>query len=77
MTKTPEVITSFYNWEGDACRLHEHADGQETADLYRGGKGLLPINPSDIHFCATEISEATYQELVLEEIARRKRKGQA
>jgi hypothetical protein len=30
----------------DACRLHENEDGDQTGDIYRGGKGLLPTDPT-------------------------------
>lgn len=77
MSNTSEVSISYYSWEGDACRLHEHPNGDMTADIYRAGEGVLPINVTDILFGAKRISEEAYKELVLEEIALSKRKGQA
>ena len=64
----------YFAWEGDACRLHELDNGDQSADIYRAGKGLLPISPTDLLFKATEISHAHYQELVDEEIALHERK---
>ena len=66
--------TSYYAWEGDACRLHEKKNGDQCADIYRGGKGLLPINPADLLFCAKEIGPAEYRGLVDEEKALHQRK---
>jgi hypothetical protein len=69
MAKSSDIMTSFYDWEGDACRLHEHANGDLTADIYRAGRGTLPISPTDLQFHASEINETRYKELVQEEIA--------
>ncbi len=76
MAKSPEVITRFFSWEGDACRLHKEASGVLTADLYRGGMGIVPINPSDILFGAKEVSKEAYEALVQEESALHAREGQ-
>jgi len=70
----PIVSTRFYRWDGDPCRIHSHANGDLTADLYRGGKGHVPVGPVDILFGGSEISESMYQELVLEEIELNKRR---
>jgi len=75
MTESPEAAITYFSWEGDACRLLEYPNGDTTADLYRGGKGLLPIQVSDVLFGAKEITEEAYKELVLEEIALSKREG--
>jgi hypothetical protein len=72
----PETSIRYYNWEGHACRVYKHANGNTTADIYRGGQGVLPVEPTDVEFEATPISEKAYQELVLEEIDLHKRKGQ-
>jgi|CXWL01.1.fsa_nt_gi L-rhamnose isomerase len=64
-----KVSISYYNWEGDACRVHEDAKGNLTADIYRAGKGTLPVSPTDVMFNSREIGEDEYKELVLEEIA--------
>ena len=77
MTEPSETYVLYYNWEGDACRLVQHPDGSMSADLYRGGKGLLPIDIADVLFGAKRISEDMYKELVLEEIARTHHKGAA
>jgi hypothetical protein len=61
--------TRYFNWEGDACRLHEQKDGSQTADIYRAGRGILPISPADLFFCASEIGYGRYKELVEEEDA--------
>jgi hypothetical protein len=66
--------TSYYAWEGDACRLHEKKNGDQVADVYRGGKGLLPIHPADLMFCARQIGPAEYRDLVHEEKALHERK---
>lgn len=76
MATPAETSVKYYNWEGDACRVHTHADGSITADIYRGGKGVLPVDVSDVIFSAGEISEAMYKQLVREEIALRKAGGQ-
>jgi hypothetical protein len=59
----------YFSWEGDACRLHEHADGSQTADIYRAGRGILSISPADLFFCASEIGYGRYRALVEEEDA--------
>jgi hypothetical protein len=74
-TKSPIKRTRYFNWEGDGCQLHELESGDQTADIYRAGKGLLPAQPSDLLFKAKEISRAAYQELVDEEVALNKRKA--
>jgi hypothetical protein len=61
--------TRYYEWEGDACRLHQKQNGDEFADIYRGGRGLLPIDPTDLSFKAKQIGRASYQKLVREEKA--------
>lgn len=65
---------SYYSWEGDACRVVENENGNITADIYRGGKGLLSVNPTDVMFNGSKINEIQYKELVREEIALRRRK---
>lgn len=65
---------SYYSWEGDACRVVEDVNGNITADIYRGGKGLLSVNPTDVMFNGSKINEIQYKELVREEIALRRRK---
>ncbi|MGA7077081.1 MAG: hypothetical protein WBQ43_05120 [Terriglobales bacterium] len=67
--------TSYYAWEGDACRLHEKKNGDQVADIYRGGRGLLPINPADLLFSARQIGPAEYRDLVHEEKALHERKS--
>jgi hypothetical protein len=61
--------TRYYEWEGDACRLHEKKNGDQCADIYRGGRGLLPIDPTDLSFNAKHIGHASYQRLVREQKA--------
>ena len=65
--RNPKSGTTFYEWEGDACRLHVQTNGAMTADIYRGGKGILPISIMEIFFCSAQISEARYKKLVKEE----------
>ena len=61
---TPIVKTAYFSWEGDACRQHNHESHRETAHLYRGGLGLLPIHPVDLTWSALEISEHAYRDMV-------------
>ncbi len=75
MAKTHEPNISYYRWEGDACRLIEDENGRITADIYRAGRGHLPISESDILFNGVIINEEEYKELVLEEIALKKNKN--
>jgi hypothetical protein len=77
MTESSDAYIVYCSWEGTPCRLLQHKDGSMTADIYRGGKGLVEIDAGDLLFGAKEISEATYKELVLGAIAREKRKGTA
>lgn len=67
MNRAPHI--RYFAWEGDACRLHEQPDGSQMADIYRAGRGILPISPADLLFCASEIGYARYGELVEEEDA--------
>lgn len=63
-----DVTTYYYRWEGDACRLHIHPNGNYTADIYRAKHGILEINhPSDLFYRAVRISQSMYEELVAEE----------
>jgi len=57
----------YFCWEGDACRIHADLSGGWTGDLYRGGKGHLPVSPVGILFGAREIGRDEYDELVGEE----------
>lgn len=59
--------TTYHSWDGDACRLHIDKNGDMTADLFRGGKGILPISPVDILWGAHEISERHFKVLVKDE----------
>jgi hypothetical protein len=68
---SPIVETLYFRWDGDACRLHKHQNGRETADLYRGGLGLVPINSVEWEW-GVPISFEQYQDLVEEEIEVRK-----
>jgi hypothetical protein len=54
--KSPITRTRYFNWEGDACQLHELENGDQTADIYRAGKGFLSTAPTDLLFKAKEIS---------------------
>jgi hypothetical protein len=51
--------TRYFAWEGDACRMREQENGDVTADIYRAGKGFLPVS---LVYCAVEIGSARYQE---------------
>jgi hypothetical protein len=63
--------TRYFKWEDDACRLHEDEEGTLTADVYRPGKGLLPIEPVELIFSASEISGSQYEDLIEEHDAMR------
>jgi hypothetical protein len=67
--KPRNSVTSYYSWEGDPCRLHETTTGDTTADVYRGGKGIVPIDSHELVWKAKRIGHADYQELVSEEKA--------
>lgn len=64
---TKKTATRYFRWEGDACRMHTDGTGKETADLYRGGKGFVPISAGDLLFSAVAIGEAEYLTLVEQE----------
>lgn len=66
-TETKEKIR-YYDWEGDACRVIKNSYGNINADLYRSGKGLIDVNPSDVVYRGKQIGEKTYKELVMLEI---------
>jgi hypothetical protein len=61
---TPVVKTEYYRWDLDACRRFIHESGRTTADRYRPEEGFTPIDPCDLEFEATPISEAHYRYLV-------------
>jgi hypothetical protein len=65
--KKREPSTRYYNWEDDACRVHDDGEGKETADIYRAGKGLLPVSPTDVTFKGIQIRREAYDRLVAEE----------
>jgi hypothetical protein len=67
-----EPSTRYYRWEGDACRIHVDADGDETADTYRAGNVYLPLSAADVVQNGVEIGRAAFQELVNEEEALQK-----
>jgi hypothetical protein len=64
---SPIIQTLYFRWDGDACRLHKHQNGRETADLYRGGGvGYVPISSAEWGW-GVAVSEQQYQRLVMEE----------
>jgi hypothetical protein len=63
---SPIVETTYFRWDGDACRLHKHKNGRMTADLYRGGVGFVPISPFERDW-SVPICEEDYKDLVEEE----------
>lgn len=73
MSDTKIIATKFYEWEGDACRVHEDEIGNLTADIYRGGVGFIPMPASDVIWKSKSISEQQYKKLVTEEITRNHR----
>lgn len=77
MSEATKIITNFYRWEGDACRVHEDEQGNLSADVYRAGRGVLPVNATNVLYGSVEISEKQYKELVQQKIAlRRKTEGE-
>ena len=75
MNEEPNKTIRYFEWECDACRVIEYANGRVTADLYRGGKGLIEVNSCDVIWGGKEIGEKSYKELVLEEIAMNRNSG--
>jgi hypothetical protein len=75
MSDSPIIRTEFYNLNGDPCRLDRHENGDQTADIYRAGRGILPINPNDLFHSAKEIDSDSYQDLVREKIALHEREA--
>jgi hypothetical protein len=73
----PIISVCFYDWDGDACRVYQHDNGDVTADLYRGRRGIVSVAASDVLWEGIEINEAHYKKLVLQEIALRKTKDKA
>ena len=61
--KPPKSRSRYYDWEGEACRLHKKENGDQVADLYRGGRGLVRVSPTDLHLNARPIGRACYQQL--------------
>lgn len=56
--KKRAIETTYHEWEGDACRWHRLPNGDQTADLYRGGKGIVPTDASNLFYKAIQISRA-------------------
>lgn len=75
MSESALQSTSYYRWEGDACRVHEDEHGNLTADIYRSGRGIFPVNATDVLYGSVEISEKQYKELVQQKIAFRQKIG--
>jgi len=73
--KSLKTRTRYYNWEGNACCLHEKENGDQVADIYRAGKGLLSIDSTDLRFSGKQIGPTAQQELVDEEITLHRRKS--
>ncbi len=76
MTETSAVSIRYYNWEGDACRVYCHENGDMTADIYRPGEGPLETEPGHIIYGSRPIGESEYKEMVLRKIALYGRKAQ-
>ncbi len=74
---TPIISVCFYDWDGDACRVYQHENGEVTADIYRAGRGLIEVKANDVEWEGVEINEASYKKLVLQEIALNKTKDNA
>jgi hypothetical protein len=53
----PATKTRYYLWEGDACRVHKDADGNETADTYRAGNVYVPLSAADVIWNGVEIEK--------------------
>jgi hypothetical protein len=67
-------ITRYYHWHGDACRVKKFCNGDQIAEVYRGGEGLVRVNAADVLAEAEQIGPGAYDELVLSEIARFERR---
>lgn len=60
------IITRYFNWEGDACRVMEDmTTGDRSADIYRAGHGHLEVDVTDVLYGAVEIGEKEFKSLVL------------
>lgn len=75
MKKRKEIVTSYYRWEGSACRIHLHPNGDLTADVYNAGQELHETSPTDVHLKAVQIGKHEYDEIVAEEEARHQRRA--
>lgn len=75
MPEQSAISIHFYDWEGDACRVHTYPNGLRTADLYRSGEGLVKVEAIDVVLGSKRINEANYKELVMEKILIAKNKG--
>lgn len=75
MKKEQKQNIRYFDWDGYACRLIKDEQGDTVADIYRAGRGHLPIRESDVMFNGVSISEEQYKELVLDEIALHKNKS--
>ncbi len=58
------TITTFHDWESDACRIHDDGRGNLTADIYRPGRGIVPVAVVDVEWGGCRISEPAYMRLV-------------
>ena len=56
--------TAYYEWEGDACRIHTTRKGQLTADIYRAGRGIVPVAVVDVEWDGFRVSEPAYMRLI-------------
>jgi len=68
-----DAATTYYDWDGAACRLHRHDNGNVTADVFRGGKGLIAMSAATIEWEGAPISAATYHTMVERETERHRR----
>lgn len=68
-TPSKQLTTDYYRWDGGACRVHKDEIGSLTADIYRAGHGILPVDATDVMYGGVKISESQYKELVRQEIA--------
>ncbi len=58
------IKTSFYSWEGDACRVHEDSMGNLTAEIYHKGRGFVPVKPYNVIDNSPQISEEQFYEII-------------
>ena len=64
LSKKREPSTRYFRWEGDACRVHAHENGDLTADIYRAGIGFLEVCASDVLDSSAQIGREEYEQII-------------